>query len=86
MITRKIVAAQLLAYMKHNISISELIEWAEKSIMEGGFETGFEVPVRNTLGRLGAADATSFGLLWEDCEQLMESLGYQVKVEAALVV
>jgi len=34
MITRKIVAARLLAYMKHNISISELVEWAEKSIME----------------------------------------------------
>jgi len=41
--------------------------------------------VRNTLGRLGTADGASFGLLWEDCEQLMESLGYQVKVEAALV-
>ena len=70
--------------MQHKLSLIELIGWAEDAIMEGGFEPGHEETLRNALGKLGAADADSFGLLWEDCQQLIQSLGYEVKVEAAL--
>ena len=85
MTTRQIIAEHLLAYMQHKLSLTELINWAEVAIMEGGFEPGHEATMRNALGRLAAADADSFGLLWEDCQQLMRSMGYEVKVEAALV-
>jgi hypothetical protein len=76
---------QLLAYMKHEISLAQLVDWAEESIMKGGFESGSEGEIRNVLAKLGLADVNNFGLLWEDCEQLMAQLGYKVKVEAALV-
>jgi hypothetical protein len=85
MITKQSIAMRLLAYMKHEISLSQLVDWAENAIMEGGFEPGSENDIRKVLGKLGVADVNNFGLLWEDCEQLMAQLGYKVKVEAALV-
>lgn len=85
MITKQFVAKQLLAYMNHDITLAQLVSWAEDSILAGGFETGSETVIRNVLGKLGAADLNNFGLLWEDCENLMNQLGYKVKIEAALV-
>jgi hypothetical protein len=85
MLTRQVVAKQLLDYMKHEISLAQLIAWAENSIFEGSFEPENETVIRNVVGKLGVADVNNFGLLWEDCEDLMKQLGYKVKVEAALV-
>ena len=85
MVSKKIIAAQLLGYMQHKLSLLELIDWAEKAILNGGFENGHEETIRTVLGRLAAADSTAFGMLWENCNELMRALGYVVKVEAALV-
>lgn len=85
MITRQIVADHLLHYLHHKISLKNLVEWSEEQILMGGYETGYEEVIRNALGHLAAADHHAFGLLWEDCEQIMTSLGYKLNIEAALV-
>ena len=85
MVTKQYVEQQLLAYMSHRLSLAQLVSWAENAIMEGGFEPKDETTIRNVLGKLGLADVNNFGLLWEDCEQLMEQLGYKMKIEASLV-
>ena len=85
MITKQYVAQQLLAYMSHHLSLADLVNWAEGAVMNGGFEPGSEDTIRQVLGKLGLANVSDFGLLWEDCEQLMQQLGYKMKVEAALV-
>jgi len=85
MITKQYVAQQLLAYMSHQLSLADLVNWAEDAVMNGGFETESEGTIRQVLGKLGLANVNNFGLLWEDCEQLMQQLGYKMKVEAALV-
>jgi hypothetical protein len=85
MITRKNIADTLLSYLHHNISLKELVHWSETQILNRDYETGYEDAIRNALGRLGAADVLAFGLLWEDCEQIMYSLGYKLNIEAALV-
>ncbi|MGE0772934.1 MAG: hypothetical protein AB7K37_14555 [Cyclobacteriaceae bacterium] len=85
MITKQQIAGKILSYMRHEIELSQLVNWAEDSIQNGGFEPGSEEIIRNVLGTLGLADVNDFGLLWEDCERLMSQLGYKVKVEAALV-
>jgi hypothetical protein len=85
MISRKLVAETLLNYLHHHISLKELVQWSEVQILSGGFEPGYEEIIRNALGRLAAADVQDFGLLWEDCEQIMTSLGYKISIEAALV-
>jgi hypothetical protein len=33
------------------------------------------------VGRLGLADVKEFGLAWEDCRALLQSLGFTAKVE-----
>lgn len=85
MITKQLIAKELLQYMNHYISLNELVEWSENTILVGNFEEGAEAEIRNTLGLLAAADAEGFGLLWEDCEFIMNQLGYKIKVDAALV-
>jgi hypothetical protein len=84
-LTKQQIAQQLLAYMSHHLTLAQLVSWAENALMEGGFEPGSESEIRKVLGKLGLADVNNFGLLWEDCEQLMTQLGYKMKVEAALV-
>jgi hypothetical protein len=36
------------------------------------------------LGHLAAADVKEFGLLWEDCEKIMNVLGYDLKVNTII--
>ena len=85
MITRHNIAETLLNYLHHKISLRELVNWSEEQILLGGYENKYEDVIRNALGRLAAADVDAFGLLWEDCEQIMASLGYKLNIEAALV-
>jgi hypothetical protein len=82
MTSRKDVAEKLTKYLKHQITLPELVDWSENAILEGGFEEGYEKTIREALGRLGVSDVKEFGLLWQDCEEIMRSLGYELKVDA----
>ncbi len=37
--------------------------------------------LRFVVSRLGLADVRAFGLTWDDCEELLERLGYRARVE-----
>jgi len=82
MITRQQISEQLLRYMQHQISLRELVDWSEQRIVEGDFEPNAEKIVREALGKLAASDSEEFGLLWEDCEEIMRKLGYIIKIKA----
>lgn len=84
MISKQIIASKILAYLKHEISLNELVNWAEHVLMEDELETGDEKVLVEILGQLGLADVRAFGLTWEDCETMMVKLGYQIKVEASI--
>jgi hypothetical protein len=75
--TRQIVADQLGAYLGHQMSLEGLVDWAEKQVMEAEFES---TTVRDAVARLGVADVRAFGLTWEDCQQLLHSLGFAAHV------
>jgi hypothetical protein len=81
MITRQTIADQLTAYLHHRMSLEELVDWAERQIMDGEFES---TTVRDAAARLGVADVRAFGLTWEECQQLLGDLGFaaQVHIEA----
>jgi hypothetical protein len=34
-ITKQIVAHKIAAYLRHDISLAELVDWTEKAMMEG---------------------------------------------------
>ena len=80
-ITKQIVASKIAAYLRHEISLAELVDWAEKAMMEGEFADNEAAAVSGAVSRLGVADVRAFGLTWEDCEQLLRQLGYAARVD-----
>lgn len=38
LITRETVTDKLAAYLRHDLSLAELVSWAESALMEGEFE------------------------------------------------
>ena len=81
MITPKLVAEKLSAYLCHKIDIADLVDWAEKVMMENEFEQRHYETLQEIVSRLGVADVRAFGLTWEDCERFLNKLGYAVRVE-----
>ena len=79
-ITRQTVANKLAAYLRHDISRADLVAWAESAMMDGEFEQQHVADIRDVVARLGVADVRTFGLAWEDCEQLLSRLGYAARV------
>ena len=79
-ITRQTVADKLAAYLRHDVSLAELVAWAESAMMEGEFEREHFTEIRDVIARLGVADVRAFGLTWEDCEQILKQLGYAARV------
>jgi len=80
-ITRQTVANRIAAYLHHEITLAQLVDWAENAMMDGEFAEGELAALRAAVSRLGVADVRAFGLTWEDCEQLLERLGYRARVE-----
>ena len=84
-ITREKVAEKLLAYLKHRISLNELIDWCENAVMDAEFEKKHSKEIKDVAARIGVADVNNFGLLWEDCEIFLKKLGYSVHVNVSKV-
>ena len=81
-ITKDRAAKKMLSYMKRQITIKELVGWAEQAVMDGKFKPGQEKILREVTGRIGVADVKAFGLTWEDCDLLMKKLGYKIRIDA----
>ena len=80
-ITRQLVADKLAAYLQHDLSLTDLVDWAEYAMMDGEFERQHLSAIRDVVARLGLADIRAFGLTWEDCEELLKRLGYAAHVQ-----
>jgi hypothetical protein len=80
LITKKIVADEIAAYLHHDITLVQLVDWAEHAMMEDEFEEDGLAAIRSVVSRLGVADVRAFGLTWEDCEELLGQLGYSARV------
>lgn len=77
-ITPQIIADQLAAYLHHNITLAQLVDWAEQQMLDSDFESS---TVRDAVAVLGLADVRTFGLTWEDCQALFQKLGFAARVE-----
>ena len=79
-ISRQIVAEKIADYLHGKLSQAELVDWAERAMMDADFdETNMDV-LSDIIGRLGLADVAEFGLRWQDCEEFLRRLGYRAKV------
>ena len=84
-ITKQLLAVKMLSYLQHKTTLGELVEWAESAFMDGDLQGDDPEVVRDILARLGLADVKTFGLFWDECEDIMRRLGYVLKVDGWLV-
>jgi hypothetical protein len=84
-IDRQIVADKLGKYLRHEITLDELVDWAEHAMMDGEFEERNIETIRNVVSRLGLADVRTFGLTWDDCQELLRQLGFAAQVQIVAV-
>jgi hypothetical protein len=80
-ITRKTVADKIAAYLHHEITLAQLVDWSEQSLRDGEFDERDAKVLSSGIARLGVADVRAFGLAWEDCEELLRNLGFYPRVE-----
>jgi hypothetical protein len=84
-ITRQTVADKIAAYLRHQITLAELVDWSERALMEGEFAESDAAMLSQVVGRLGVADVRAFGLAWEDCEELLHKLGFAPRIEVVAI-
>ena len=84
-ITKQTVADRIAAYLHHDITLAQLVDWAEHSLMEGDLAEGDATTLSTVIARLGVADVRTFGLAWEDCEDLLRQLGFSPRVQVVPV-
>lgn len=80
LITKTIVADKIAAYLHHDITLAQLVDWAERAMMEDEFDDDGLPAIRSAVSRLGVADVRAFGLAWDDCEELLRELGFAARV------
>ena len=80
-ITKQSVADKIAAYLRHDISLGELVRWAEEAMLDENFAEQDAGVIADAVARLGVADVRAFGLTWEDCEHLLRQLGYAARMD-----
>ncbi len=81
MIGRQDVAQKLNDYLHHRLALDDIVSWAEAAMMEEDFDLNDFETIRQIVARIGLANVRAFGLTWEDCEDFLSRLGYQVRVD-----
>ncbi|MBI4568612.1 MAG: hypothetical protein HY719_09460 [Planctomycetes bacterium] len=81
LITKQVVAEKIAAYLHHEITLAQLVDWAEQALMRDEFAEPDVEALRHVISRLGVADVRAFGLTWEECEQHLQRMGYRARVE-----
>ena len=79
-ITRQVVADKIADYLHGKLNQADLVDWAERAMMDAEFDEADIEVLSDIIGRLGLADVAEFGLRWQDCEELLRRLGYRAKV------
>lgn len=80
-ITKKTVADKIAAYLHHEMTLAQLVDWSENVLMDGELADRDAGAISSVIARLGVADVRAFGLAWEDCEELLHQLGFSPRVE-----
>jgi hypothetical protein len=63
------------------MTLAQLVDWAEGVIMDGELAERDVKTLSSVIARLGVADVRTFGLAWDDCEELLHKLGFSPRVE-----
>ncbi len=80
-ITSEVLADRIRTYLQCQLSLEDLVEWAENAMMEGEFEETEDYVLRDITGRLGVADVKAFSLSKEDLKQFLSQLDHTLRKE-----
>ncbi len=81
MITRQVILERLNAYLNHQITLVDLVDWAENALIEPDIPHYEDVDLMmDVLMYLGAADTRGFPLTWDILSEFMSKLGGNVRV------
>ena len=80
-ITKQHLIGRIKAYLNHQIDKDELVDWAESGLMDGEFPESEATVLASALSRIGLMDVRSFGLNWDDFEEILHEIGYKARVE-----
>ncbi|HEV7405950.1 MAG TPA: hypothetical protein VGO11_23595 [Chthoniobacteraceae bacterium] len=80
-ITKQAVAEKLAAWLHHELTLAQLVDWAEGVLLDGELAECDAPTLSSVIARIGMADVRAFGLAWEDCEELLHKLGFSPRVE-----
>jgi len=80
-ITKQTVADKIAAYLHHEISRAQLVDWAERALMDGVLAERDAKTLSSVIARLGVADVRAYGLTWDVCEELLHKVGFSPRVE-----
>jgi hypothetical protein len=81
MISKHIAAQKIFDYLNHKISLAEIVDWSENVLMNGEIDEADIDVVTEVAARIGVADTHNFGLLWEDCDDMLTKLGYKLHLD-----
>jgi len=79
-VTRQITADKIADYLHGKLSQAQLVDWAERAMMNAQFDLADAELLSDIVGRVGLADVAEFGLRWQDCEEFLRRLGYRATV------
>jgi hypothetical protein len=81
MTTRLLLLHQLDLYLNQQLTLSELVTWAENALIEPSIPEDEDAEIiMDTLTYLGAADTRGFPLTWDILSQFIQRLGGSVRV------
>jgi len=83
-VTRQTVAKQIADYLHGRLAQAQLVDWAERAMLDADFADADAELLADIVGRLGLADVAEFGLRWEDCKNFLTRLGYRARVEVEM--
>jgi hypothetical protein len=82
-ITRAVVGQKLLDYLNHELTLAQIVDWAEGTFIDGQLLPDADMDMLNDiLSYLAAADSWQFPLTWDICAGFLERLGLRVHVVA----
>ena len=59
-ITKQTVADQIAAYLHHEMTPAQLVDWAENALMDGELDERDAKTISSVIARLGVADVRTF--------------------------
>lgn len=79
--TRRQILKHLTAYLNHDITLAELISWAESVLIEPDLPDAEDADlIMDVLTYLAAADSRGFPLTWDVLTDFVARLGGHVRV------